>query len=83
MEITPLTFYGLPVLNGKQGENTFVALPRELWRAAGRCDCSHCKGGMGFWDTLAIPPDDKTDRNGIDRNSGTYTVHYPELQRKR
>jgi hypothetical protein len=80
IKLTPATFYGLRVLHGKPGENTFVALPPELWRSAGRCDCDYCKGGEGFWDTLAIPPDDKLDRKGIDRNSGTYTVHYPALQ---
>jgi hypothetical protein len=50
-------------------ENVFVPLPHGLWKSTGNCDCSHCKGKEGFWDTLAIAPD-----------GSSYTVHYPALQ---
>jgi hypothetical protein len=57
----------------------YVPLPRAAWRSAGRCDCKVCKGGEGFWDTLAIPapcePGPGTDP------AHTWTVHMPELQR--
>jgi hypothetical protein len=48
----------------------FIPLPQELWRSAGRCDCSFCKGQEGFWDTLAV--DEIGER--------TRTVHFPALQ---
>lgn len=55
----------------KKEHGIFVALPKEAWQSAGRCNCPVCKGGEGFWDTLAIPP----------KGKGTaYTVHYPALQ---
>lgn len=55
-----------------QGRGTiFVRLPRELWRSCGSCDCPRCRGGEGFWDTLAVP----TDGRGH-----TYTVHHPEAR---
>jgi hypothetical protein len=45
-----------------------IRLPRELWREAGLCDCQHCKGAVGYWDTLAVD----TTKNGY-----AWTVHYP------
>jgi hypothetical protein len=48
----------------------FIPLPQELWRSAGRCDCSFCKGQEGLWDTLVV------DEIG----AWTRTVHCPALQ---
>jgi hypothetical protein len=53
-----------------------IPLPREAWRSAGNCNCSHCKGQEGFWDTLAVST--KADVRGADYS---WTVHAPELQR--
>jgi hypothetical protein len=50
-----------------------IPLPREAWRSAGHCNCAHCKGNEGFWDTLAVST--KTD-------DYAWTVHAPELQRR-
>ena len=48
----------------------FIRLPCEIWQSAGACSCPHCKGEIGFWDTLAIP----------DRGTA-YVVHFPDLER--
>lgn len=47
----------------------YVPLPRELWASAGKCMCEVCKGGEGFWDTLAVA-----------HNGFTWTVHMPQVQ---
>lgn len=68
----------MPVnLNGervkRRNSTIFVQLPRRAWRPCGTCSCPHCKGGAGFWDTLAIanaPPKDGNDT--------TWLVHMPE-----
>lgn len=68
----------MPSLNGaatflsKDGSTAFVRLPRELWRSAGICHCPHCKGGEGFWDTLAV-----STKLVDGRNTTAWTVHYP------
>lgn len=52
-------------------DNTiFIPLPRELWRSCGRCDCSHCQGKEGFWDTIAVAIGERY----------SWTVHMPEAQ---
>lgn len=68
----------MEALNGMQvimrrGDCIFVRLPRELWRSCGRCDCSHCKGSEGFWDTLGV-----TTKPVARRNDTTWVVHMPE-----
>ena len=60
---------GQPVYFHKDRDTLYVALPRELWRSAGPCDCAHCKGKEGFWDTVAVSPS----------KAYTWTVHAPEL----
>ena len=66
-------------LNGasvkRVGETVFIALPRELWRNAGKCECPICKkrnAQTSYWDTLAVPVVPK----GYDY---AWTVHMPEL----
>ena len=49
----------------------FVRLPRALWRSAGICACTVCKGREGFWDTLSVPPPGSV-------SDTAYTVHHPE-----
>ena len=56
-----------------QGHAVLVRLPKELWRSAGRCDCPTCKGGEGFWDSLAVPTD----------GGPCWTVHCPVFKSKR
>lgn len=58
--------------------NTFVVLPRALWRSAGICDCKFCKRREGFWDTLAIPP--KASPSSP-TNAEPYPVHHPGLRK--
>jgi hypothetical protein len=53
------------------GNAVLVALPKELWRAAGECQCPHCKGALAYWDTLAVPTD----------GGPCWTVHNPGLQK--
>jgi hypothetical protein len=52
-----------------------VPLPREAWRSAGNCHCSHCKGREGFWDTLAV-----STRSGANGSEYAWTVHAPWLR---
>lgn len=68
MELTASTLNGLRVSKRYAGGLRFVQLSRELWRSCGRCDCPHCQGKEGFWDTLAIPAE-----------GTTYTCHFPDL----
>jgi len=56
------------------GNTVFVPLPRALWRSCGRCDCAHCQGREGFWDTLALPAEATESRH----DDTTWTVHAPE-----
>ena len=57
----------------RRNETIFIPLPREAWESCGQCDCSHCQGQEGYWDTLAV---------GVkrDENDTTWTVHAPEFQ---
>jgi hypothetical protein len=61
---------GLPVK--KINDTLFVQLPYEAYRSCGICHCSHCKGGYGNWDTLAISPS----------SNYTWMVHMPEFAAK-
>lgn len=70
MKLTASTLQGWRVKKITKGV-TFIALPKELWREAGTCNCSFCKGKLAFWDTLVVPNEE---------NTTTYTVHAPELQ---
>jgi hypothetical protein len=56
----------------RYGDTIFLPLPPELWRSCGPCACPDCKGGEGFWDTIAIAknPDPK-------KPDFTWTVHCP------
>jgi len=75
---------GLPYYVTKDSGAIYIPLPREAWRSAGRCDCPYCKGGEGFWDTLAIPPPPAPGARAERVDFGhTWTVHFPELQRGR
>jgi hypothetical protein len=70
-------------LNGqrviRRANTIFVPLPQKAWRSAGICDCDHCKGSEGFWDTLAITENPElSKRKGW--NDTTWTVHAPEFQ---
>ena len=64
---------GLPVYRivNQPGSALYIPLPRELWRECGSCDCEHCKGGVGFWDTLGVATTGILPR--------TWTLHAPEL----
>jgi hypothetical protein len=71
-----------PTMNGvrvtRLGETTIlIPLPRELWRSAGPCRCSNCKGREGFWDTLAV----SADPPSTGRADTAWTVHAPEAHR--
>lgn len=57
-----------PALAVSPKATIFVALPRAAWAPCGVCICSHCKGRVGYWDTLAVSTRDGT----------TWTVHRPE-----
>lgn len=66
-------------LNGLNGvrvtrvnRSIFIPLPQPLWRSCGPCHCAYCKGGEGWWDTLAV------STNPADHH--TWTIHAPELQ---
>jgi hypothetical protein len=48
----------------------YLRIPRELQQSAGSCDCSHCKGAEGFWDTLGVPLD-------VSQFDTAWTVHWP------
>jgi hypothetical protein len=50
----------------------YLRIPKELQESAGSCDCSHCKGAEGFWDTLGVPL--ATDSS---RNDTAWTLHWP------
>lgn len=63
----------LQVHKSKDGKTLFVPLPRALWREAYTCSCSHCKGAVACWDTLAL---------AADGTGATWTVHAPELHKK-
>jgi len=76
IELTAATLQGMRVF--VVGGHQFIRLPRELWRSAGKCSCQYCKGGEGFWDTLAITGEGKAGPHG----PTTYTVHMPELQKR-
>jgi len=67
-------FNGLPIT--RDGDAIFVPLPPDQWGGGTRCDCNHCKGRNGYWDTLAVAIE--TGKRGVD---STYTVHHPILQR--
>lgn len=65
-------------LNGatvrRREETIFILLPREAWRSCGKCDCTHCQGREGMWDTLAV------SHNGPKSgNDHAWTVHNPGL----
>jgi hypothetical protein len=57
---------------GRRGNTIFIRLPRELWRSCGVCRCDVCKGGEGYWDTLAVAATHEPGRNDY-----AWTVHYP------
>lgn len=44
-----------------------VPLPRKMWIAVERCDCSVCRGQDAFFDTLAVP-----------ETGNAYVVHNPK-----
>ena len=58
------------------GDAVMLPLPRELWRET-ECSCDHCalNGGIGYWDTLAIPIGE-----ALETNPHAWTVHGPEYQ---
>jgi hypothetical protein len=64
-----LSLNGLHIYRTKDGRSRFIALPRELWRSAGKCACPYCQGKEGSWDTLAVGSD----------GGFTFTVHFPAL----
>jgi hypothetical protein len=64
---------GLRVDRSENGSTIFVPLPRLAWRSCGPCDCPHCNGRDGFWDTVAIAA--TPARKGA--SDTTWTVHRP------
>lgn len=50
----------------------FMRLPEHLRRECGTCQCEHCKGAVGYWDTLAVAV--KKPAEGCD---SAWTVHMP------
>lgn len=63
-------------VTGRHGGAVFIRLPRELWRPCGPCNCSHCKGAIGYWDTLAV------SAKAPKRADYAWTVHHPEIHFK-
>lgn len=65
------------MLNGMQiiattKDAVYLRLPRELWRPTGNaCQCPHCKGADGYWDTLAVP-------TSHTKGNTAWTVHMPD-----
>lgn len=64
-------FNGIQV--ARRAGTIFIPLPREAWVSCGLCQCSHCKGAEGFWDTIAVSAKDSA-------RDYTWTVHAPEMQ---
>ena len=64
------------VMNGarihKVGNTLFIPLSREQWRSCGKCQCEHCQGKEGYWDTLALRAESKDGDH-------TWTVHMPKI----
>jgi len=61
--------YQWPIYQARDSGVLYIPLPHLARHSAGRCDCAHCKGSEGFYDTLAVAPE----------QSWTWTVHMPEL----
>ena len=55
-------------------DTIFIPLPKEAWRSCGDCNCDRCRGGEGYWDTIAVSAKKKGYRY-------TWMVHRPELHR--
>jgi hypothetical protein len=65
------------MLNGMQiiarnDSAIYLRIPKELQQSAGPCDCSHCKGQEGFWDTLGVPL-----ATGLVQLNAAWTLHWP------
>ena len=64
---------GLSIARSLDDSTVFVALPRVAWRSLGKCECSHCNGREGFWDTLALA----AARPERGKSDTTFMVHRP------
>jgi hypothetical protein len=66
------TLNGLPILVDVETGWKFIPLPRHFWKSTHEpCNCPHCKGGVGYMDTLVIPD-----------CGTTLFIHFPEVHAK-
>jgi hypothetical protein len=63
------------------GTTILIPLPRELWRPTDPdpCQCAHCRGATGYWDTLAVSANEPA-KHAPDL---TWMPHAPQYQRSR
>lgn len=60
---------GLPVIADTGTGWRFIPLPRHMWQSTHEpCDCPHCKGAVGYMDTLVVPSE-----------GTTLFIHFPEV----